>query len=113
MKLVKLVNLMLLASAMIYASGASAKDGDFREKHPRRAEVNERVRNERKRIAEGVKSGKLTPAQAKQLEGELNGVKAEEHAEVKANGGYLTKTEQKQLNQELNQDSRQIYADKH
>ena len=61
----------------------------------------------------GVKSGELTAAEAKTLRGEEAGVKAEERAEVKANGGHLTKGKQKQLNQELNQDSKQIYAEKH
>lgn len=84
-----------------------------RREHPRREEVNARVRNERKRIDEGVKNGSISPDQAKQLRGELAGVKAQEHAEVKANGGYLTKPEQKQLNQELNRDSKQIFTDKH
>ena len=46
---------------------------DFKEKHPRRAEVNKRVRNQDKRIQEGLASGKLTPAQAKQLQGERSG----------------------------------------
>lgn len=102
---------MILILSLGFASAAHA--GDFKKDHPRRAEVNSRVRNQEKRITNGVKNGKLTQAQAQQLRGEEAGVKAQEQAEVKANGGYLTKPEQKQLNQELNQDSKQIYADKH
>jgi hypothetical protein len=93
--------------------GRQIRGDEFKDKHPRRAEVNARIRNEDRRIEQGEKSGALTPAEAKQLEGEVAGVKAQERAEVKANGGYLTKTEQKQLNQELNQDSKQIYDEKH
>ena len=86
---------------------------EFKDQHPRRAEVNGRINNEDKRIEQGEQSGKLTAAQGQQLDGEVAGVKAQEQAEVKTNGGYLTKGEQKQLNQELNQDSSQIYAEKH
>ncbi len=106
------VNTMIALSLLAIGFQASAGES-FKEKHPRRAEVNQRARNEDKRIAQGLKTGKLTPAEAQQLKGEVAGVKAQEKAEVKANGGYLTKTEQKQLNQELNQDSKQIYAEKH
>ena len=107
------LKLAVLISSFMVATTSFARDNDFAEKHPRRAEVNKRIREERKRISEGVKSGKLTPEQAKQLNGELKGVKAEERTEVKANGGYLSKGEKKQLNQELNQDSKQIYQEKH
>jgi len=97
---------LLMSSSTVFAADT------FKEDHPRRAEVNQREKKQDKRIAEGLKSGKLTQAQANQLQGEEAGVKAQEKAEVKANGGYLTKPEQKQLNQELNQDSKQIHSEK-
>jgi hypothetical protein len=103
----------LPAMAIALVTTSLARAEDFKEKHPRRAEVNQRIKNQNKRIAEGVKSGKLTPAQAKELRGQEKGIKAQERAEVKANGGHLTKGEQKQLNSELNADSKQIYAEKH
>ena len=87
--------------------------GEFAEKHPRRNEVNERVDHQRARINEGVKSGKLTQGQAAQLRGNDKAIKQQEHAEVKANGGHLTKAEQKQLNQEENANSKLIHAEKH
>jgi hypothetical protein len=40
-------------------------------------------------------------------------IKAQEHAEVKANGGHLTKAEQRQLNQEENANSKLIHDEKH
>ncbi len=40
-------------------------------------------------------------------------MKQQEHADVKANGGYLTKARQKQLNQEENANSALIYDEKH
>jgi hypothetical protein len=89
------------------ASGSS-----FAEKHPRRAEVNERVANQKSRINQGEKSGKLTPGQAKQLEANDKAIKQQEHRDVKANGGHLTKPEQKQLNQEENANSKLIHDEK-
>lgn len=103
----------LLVMAITLSTASVGHAEDFKEKHPRRAEVNERVRKQDRRIKQGLKNGTLTPAQAKQLRGEEKGIKAQERSEVKANGGYLTKGEQKQLNGELNQDSKQIYAEKH
>lgn len=87
--------------------------GQFAKNHPRRNEVNKRVKNQRARINQGVKNGTLTQQQAQQLKANDRAIKAQEHADVKANGGYLTKPEQKQLNQEENANSKLIYDEKH
>ncbi|HEX4143073.1 MAG TPA: hypothetical protein VHY91_05950 [Pirellulales bacterium] len=83
----------------------------FAEHHPRREEVNRRAGDERARIEAGLKSGKLTPAQAKQLLSNDRAIKQQEHADVRANGGHLTQGEQKQLNHEEHANSAQIHAD--
>ena len=103
----KLAGAAVFAVCLVLSQNSFAKETE----HPRREEVNHRIRNEERRIEKGLKDGTITPAQAKKLRGELAGVKSEEKAEVQANGGSLTKYEQKQLNQELNQDSRQIKRD--
>ncbi|MGZ3688439.1 MAG: hypothetical protein ACXWP5_05935 [Bdellovibrionota bacterium] len=105
------MSLVVLGLAQIAASPASA-DENFRKNHPRRAEVNRRERRQMKRINQGEKSGKITPAQAQQDRQNVRSVKQEERADVKANGGHLTQGEQKQLNQELNQNSQQINQQK-
>jgi hypothetical protein len=89
-----------------------ARAGEFAEKHPRRAEVNRREHHQQDRIANGMKSGKLNASEAANLEGQEANLKAQEKAEVKQNGGYLTKGEQQQLNHEENGISRQIHQDK-
>ena len=89
------------------------QSNQFAKDHPRRNEVNHRDRDQRARIEQGLKSGKLTPAQAKQLMGNDKAIKQQEHADVKANGGYLTKSEQRQFNQEENANSRMIRNDEH
>ena len=89
------------------------KGSKFAEDHPRRNQVNKRVDNQRARINEGEKNGKLTPEQAHELKANDRAIKQQEHAEVKANGGHLTKGEQKQLNQEENANSKMIHDEKH
>ena len=85
----------------------------FAEKHPRRAEVDRRERNQQKRIANGLKSGKLSAAQASKIEGQEAAIDREKRQDVKANGGYLTKGQQQQINQQQNGVSKEIYNDKH
>jgi hypothetical protein len=87
--------------------------GEFSKKHPRRNEVNKRVKNQRKRIHQDVKNGSLTPAQAQQLKANDAAIKQQEHADVKANGGYLTKDQKKQINQEENANSKLIHDEAH
>lgn len=96
----------------MFVSVTDAWAGDFQQNHPRRAEVNQRVRNQNQRIRQGVASGKLTTAQAQQLHSADASVKANERADVKANGGYLTKSEQQGFNQQLNANSKAIYGAK-
>jgi hypothetical protein len=87
--------------------------GKFAVEHPRRYEVNTRVDNQRERIDQGLKNGKLTGQEAQQLRANDRAIKQQEHADVKANGGYLTRTEQKQINQEENANSKRIQDEKH
>ena len=87
--------------------------GKFAVEHPRRNEVNTRVENQRERINQGLKNGKLTGQEAKQLRANDRAIKQQEHADVKANGGYLTRAQQKQINQEENANSKLIHDEKH
>ena len=87
--------------------------GKFAVEHPRRNEVNTRIDNQRARINQGVKSGELTKQQAQQLRANDRAIKQQEHADVKANGGYLTRSEQNQLNKEENANSTLIHDEKH
>ncbi len=85
----------------------------FVQKHPRRAEVNGRIKNQERRINQGVKNGTMTKEEAHEERQDLRNIKREERAEVKANGGHITKSEQKDLNRQLNANSKDIYQDKH
>ena len=87
--------------------------GDWKQDHPRRAQVNARLNNQNRRIRDGVEDGKLTPGQAQQLHAEDHAIRQQERAMAAQNGGHITKGEQRQLNQEENQVSKQIYEEKH
>lgn len=108
---------LLVPAAMVQAGSkgnpTGAKGSKFAKQHPRRNQVNKRVKNQRTRINAGEKSGKLTQQQASQLRANENAIKQQEHADVKANGGHLTKAEQKQFNQEENANSKLIRDEKH
>ena len=75
---------------------------------PRRDQVIDRLQNQNKRIHEERKEGDLTAAQAKKLHSEDRAIRRQEQFDGKLNGGSITKTEQKALNQEENAVSKQI-----
>jgi len=103
----------LLALALLSSATPSFADGTWAANHPRREQVNSRLANQNRRIDNGEKTGKLTPQQAHQLHREDHAIRTQERADAAANGGHITKGEQRQLNREENRTSRQIYNEKH
>jgi hypothetical protein len=75
--------------------------------------VDQRRENQQDRIAQGIKSGKLTAGETAKLENQQKGINQQVAADRKANGGKLTTTEKKQVNHEQNQASKNIYHKKH
>jgi len=75
--------------------------------------VGQRKENQQDRIAQGVKSGQLTAGETANLETKEAAINGETKADRAANGGKLTQAEKKQINQQQNQLSNQIYKDKH
>ena len=76
-------------------------------------EVNQRQRNQQKRIGEGVENGSLTPAETARLEKQEAAIHHEVKTERKANGGTLTPQERRQVNRQQNRESKRIYRQKH
>ena len=93
----------MIVSMMLLAGVAFAQD-------PKLAE---RKENQQSRIANGVKSGALTPRETAHLENKESKINKEVRADRKANGGNLTNNEKKQINQQQNKVSKDIYRDKH
>ena len=75
--------------------------------------VGQRRENQQDRIAQGVKSGELTPGETAKLEKQQQGINKQVAADRKANGGKLTAAQRKQVNKEQNHASRNIYRKKH
>jgi len=75
--------------------------------------IQQRKANQQARIAQGVKSGQLTAGETAKLEKKEAGINKEERGMRQANGGKLTQTDRKAINQQQNTVSRQIYKDKH
>jgi len=78
-----------------------------------RATVNHRLENQRDRIHAGVKDGQLTKGEATRLRADDAAIHAEEKADRRAHDGTLTKPEKKQINRQLNANSRQIHRARH
>ncbi len=89
-------------------AGTATAQTTWQKDHPRRTEVNGRLANQNRRIHNDVKDGTLSKGQAAQLHHEDHQVRSEERAMASQNGGHITKTEQRALNQQENGISGQI-----
>ena len=78
-----------------------------------RTEVGKRAVNQQRRIAQGVKSGQLTPRETAHLERKEAAVNREVRRDRAANGGRLTPAERAKVNRQDNKLSQEIHHDKH
>jgi hypothetical protein len=89
-------------------STALADDTQWQKEHPRREQVNNRLANQNQRIKQERKAGEINKAQAQKLHAEDHAIRKEERTMASTNHGHITKAEQKSLNQQENQVSKQI-----
>jgi len=78
-----------------------------------KAQPVERQKNQQQRIGEGIENGTLNPGEAANLDKKAAGINHEIKADKAANDGELTPAERKQINNQQNKLSNQIYNDKH
>jgi len=76
-------------------------------------EVGQRRENQQDRIAQGVRSGQLTPGETSKLEKQQQSINREDAHMRQADGGKLTGADKKALNQRQNRASNNIYNKKH
>lgn len=76
-------------------------------------EVGQRRENQQDRIANGIRSGQLTPKETSKLENQQQGINREVKGMRQANGGKLTQADKKAVNQQQNSASKNIYNKKH
>jgi hypothetical protein len=79
----------------------------------RAGEIQQREQNQQGRIAEGIETGELTPAETARLEAREAELKKQIADDKAANGGKLTPAERKQINKELKHISHRIHHAKH
>lgn len=77
------------------------------------SEVGRREENQQDRIAQGIKSGRLSAGETANLESREAALNQEVRADRRANGGHLTGAEKQQVNRRQNHLSRAIYRAKH
>src|SRR5580704_3851731 len=110
MKVTSAIVAVLLAGTVL--GGGTSFAYSWQRHHPRRVEVNSRLRNQNRRINAGLRDHQLTRSEAHQLRSEDRSVLHQERYDAAANGSHLTKGEQRQLNREENGISGQIHADR-
>jgi hypothetical protein len=76
-------------------------------------EVDDREGNQQARIAQGVKSGQLTPGETAHLDNREAHINNEIARDRAANGGHLTAAERGKVNRQQDKTSNAIYRDKH
>lgn len=107
----KLMAFAAAAALLTAALALPASAGDWKQDHPRRAEVNGRLNNQKRRANQGVKNGKLNKKQAHRIHHEDRVIRHEERHMAKRDGGHITKSDKRKLNRQENRVSRQINRD--
>ena len=75
--------------------------------------VDNREANQQQRTANGLRSGQMTSGEAARTNRNQARVDQQVHNDRTANGGALNKQQKQQVNREQNQNSKQIYNEKH
>jgi len=75
--------------------------------------LDQRQQHQEQRIDQGVRSGALTPHEARRLEVRRHRIAVQEHRMRERQGGRLTVAQRHRLNHELNHSSREIARLKH
>jgi hypothetical protein len=110
-KLVSAICAGLLAGAFLNG-GTSFAQTPWQRHHPRRFEVNSRLRNQNRRIDAGLRDHELTRGEAQQLHSEDRSVRYQERLDAAGHDTHITRVEQRQLNRDENGISGQIHADR-
>ncbi|WP_298670212.1 hypothetical protein [uncultured Sphingomonas sp.] len=89
-------------------STAASAETRWGRHHPRQHEVLKRAHHQIARINHERREGEITGAQARADRATDRAIMRQDHADARANGGYITRAEQRQLNAEENAQSRTI-----
>lgn len=95
-------------TGFVPAASAVQTQTTWQKHHPRRVEVNKRLAHQNARIAQQVKEGEMTKAEAARLHKDDRQIRQEERDMAAQNGSHLTKLDQRVLNQQENRVGKQI-----
>jgi hypothetical protein len=103
----------MILTAVLFAlfgmtTSSYAANHNWAKHHPRRAEVNHRLRTQNKRINTEVKQGEMSKKEAAKLKSNDMKIRQEERDMASQDKGHLTKLDQKALSQQLNKNSKKI-----
>jgi hypothetical protein len=100
---------LLLTGTAAISTEASARTA-WQRHHPARTHINHRIARQQVRITHQVRQGDMSRAEARGLRQDLHGIRHQERAYARSNGnnGHLTRTQARDLNQQLNQTGQQI-----
>ena len=104
----RLLAIAIAGSFGLALAGGARAETHWEKTHPRRDQVNDRLENQNKRIKKEVKEGEMSKQKAAQLHRDDRKIRKEERLMASQNGGHITKSEQRVLNQQENAVSRQI-----
>lgn len=104
----KLTKVLLAAALVALPAAGFAQTTPYQRHH-----IAARKGDQQGRIAQGVKSGQLTPHETAHLEHQEAGINHEERGMRAQDNGHLTAQDRHTLARQQNQESRGIYADKH
>ena len=100
---------LALAAALVAVPASSFAQTTYAERH----DIAGRKVNQQDRIAQGDRSGQLTPRETSHLENREAGINHEEHNMRTADNGHLTSQDRHTLARQQNRESARIYQDKH
>jgi len=103
----KLLFSTLFIAFLGIANVSLAQDG-FAKNHPRRAEVNQRLKNQDHRINQKMRKGDISRRQAYDMHHRDHRIRHEERRMAYRHGGHITKHEQYRLNRQENRMNRRI-----
>ncbi len=98
----------IVALGFISTSVFAQDKANLDKTHPRRAQVNSRLQNQNARTGNKVADGKMSKAEGAKIHAQDHAIRKEEKRDAAANGGHITKAEQKHINHQENHVSREI-----
>jgi hypothetical protein len=102
------IAITILSLGIVAGTAELASAETWNQAHPRRAEVNARLSNQNARIRDERREGEITAGQARELHAQDRFIRKEERFMARQNGGHITRSEQRSLNQQENAVSREI-----